>query len=518
MSVPPVATLESAEDILDFLPHLLTNTPCKVSSASLRWKINLDMMLEQNVVVPVDGVGETRQEMLFSTFMELASQTQGIYAKDWHIDQVQCMQNLYETPKIFRDDWLNWYWQCVRTLYSSGRSDDSGSKDKDSPNGKIDDYSFCYVGTPGSHTRTHHDVCLSYSWSVNVSGTKRWYLWPPKKALTLFKNHIHDKKSSSNTSGLIYNDSIGRFLHSLNSEYILSDPRPNLMNYIDINNSDLHNSVVIIEQKEGEAVFVPSGWYHFVENTTSPCTKTDLGLTISINRNWINSFNIYNVTAYVLREWVAVQQELVHLLEASEREYTYQSIISCGSSYLNIVYSEDEVCMNAIEWHKHCDILLRSTCALSASMLLELLSSRLELFCRLCKASSTYNTTSWLSLFCNINFYDNYVVSAEDKELFETYQSQTIEAASISSNNETRNNGEDNIKTISLWMWQCNKLGHTLEMVRDTPGFCRFMDVNKGENSFEIDTLECKTYIALTDMIILSYEIGKCCPVSMSNK
>jgi hypothetical protein len=37
-------------------------------------------------------------------------------------------------------------------------------------------------------------------------------------------------------------------------------------------------------QKDGETLFVPSGWYHQVEN---------IGPSISLNHNWINSNNVF---------------------------------------------------------------------------------------------------------------------------------------------------------------------------------------------------------------------------------
>ena len=40
---------------------------------------------------------------------------------------------------------------------------------------------------------------------------------------------------------------------------------------------------IIYYQRDGETIFVPSGWYHQVEN---------IGLTISINHNWSNACNL----------------------------------------------------------------------------------------------------------------------------------------------------------------------------------------------------------------------------------
>lgn len=43
-----------------------------------------------------------------------------------------------------------------------------------------DDFRFLYAGPPGTATPLHHDVLLSASWSVNVSGCKLWVLTAPE--------------------------------------------------------------------------------------------------------------------------------------------------------------------------------------------------------------------------------------------------------------------------------------------------------------------------------------------------
>ncbi|RMX69323.1 hypothetical protein KXD40_001659 [Peronospora effusa] len=59
-----------------------------------------------------------------------------------------------------------------------------------------------------------------------------------------------------------------------------------------------------VVQETGDAIFVPSGWYHQVRNMED---------TISINHNWFNGYNICEVWGFLKREYAAVEHELEHL-------------------------------------------------------------------------------------------------------------------------------------------------------------------------------------------------------------
>lgn len=48
-------------------------------------------------------------------------------------------------------------------------------RDTDSP----DDFRFTYLGPEGTFTPLHADVYNSYSWSTNLCGRKKWWLFPP---------------------------------------------------------------------------------------------------------------------------------------------------------------------------------------------------------------------------------------------------------------------------------------------------------------------------------------------------
>ena len=56
-----------------------------------------------------------------------------------------------------------------------------------------------------------------------------------------------------------------------------------------------------IIQKQGEIIFIPSGWHHQVWNLED---------TISINHNWINGCNILDVWRGLKKELSSVMEEV----------------------------------------------------------------------------------------------------------------------------------------------------------------------------------------------------------------
>lgn len=124
---------------------------------------------------------------------------QALYAKDWHLPRIveasdpsslpthsphdcyvgedmpgQNSRAFYTTPDIFRDDWMNAYYTAFTP----------------------DDFRFVYCGAEGTFTPLHRDVYCSYSWSTNVCGRKRWWLYPPEDTQYLFMKErrisVHD--------------------------------------------------------------------------------------------------------------------------------------------------------------------------------------------------------------------------------------------------------------------------------------------------------------------------------------
>ncbi|KAI8347679.1 hypothetical protein BD560DRAFT_338441 [Blakeslea trispora] len=180
---------------------------------------------------------QERIPMTFSDFVDLWEQDDGkesvYYLKDLHLVRLFPNDIAYTVPTLFEDDWLNEYYL--------EKSDD--------------DYRFTYLGGHGTFTPFHADVYRSYSWSSNICGVKKWTFFPPGQE-ELFK------------------DKLGNIIYDIREV----DPSqfPGL--------EKAHR--IEIYQRDGETVFVPSGWFHQVEN---------IGATISINHNWSNACNLLSV-------------------------------------------------------------------------------------------------------------------------------------------------------------------------------------------------------------------------------
>lgn len=85
-------------------------------------------------------------------------------------------------------------------------------------------------------------------------------------------------------------------------ELKLKDKLNNLPFRIDEEMLHLHNvTYFLIHQKENEAIFVPSGWYHQVLNVKD---------TISINHNWFNGTNIKKIWLNLSEQMRKVRQEI----------------------------------------------------------------------------------------------------------------------------------------------------------------------------------------------------------------
>ena len=152
------------------------------ASAKINWKHLTDTYGHQHVSVSncreCDSFGNLECETLplHSVVSEWeAGNGQDLYVKDWHLarsieaslesESAPSMPlPFYTTPDIFKDDWMNAYY----TQHTS------------------DDFRFVYVGAAGTYTPLHRDVYCSYSWSTNVCGRKRWWLFPPAQTPLLF--------------------------------------------------------------------------------------------------------------------------------------------------------------------------------------------------------------------------------------------------------------------------------------------------------------------------------------------
>ena len=234
----------AALTVARFRRFLRDNRPVLVTGATSDWSATRDWVHEDGSIdvralsaayghctVPVvdcrggDYGEQPRQEVRLSEYLERWSRGDeaGSYMKDWHFVR-DCLPGAaaYSTPAPFADDWLNWWWTERR--------------------GSEDDYRFVYLGPAGTSTPLHHDVLLSYSWSANVAGCKRWTLFPPSETHKLL-------------------DRTGRRLahdvHLARAEAAGEFPALGGARRVEV------------VQRAGEALFVPAGWHHQVVLTAS---------------------------------------------------------------------------------------------------------------------------------------------------------------------------------------------------------------------------------------------------------
>ncbi|XP_050097046.1 2-oxoglutarate and iron-dependent oxygenase JMJD4 homolog [Anopheles aquasalis] len=210
-----------------------------------------------NLTVPVADCGKQQYNAHEKTEMKLfdfldcwdgqrnAEVRSRYYLKDWHLRSAVPEYEFYKTPPFFASDWLNEY------LLDRG----------------TDDYRFVYMGPAGTWTAFHADVFGSFSWSVNIFGEKLWYLLVPGE------------------------------------EAKLRDGLQNLP--FRVTEDELQNAGVrycTVNQRPGEAIFVPTGWYHQVLNVED---------AISVNHNWFNACNV----AAVWRNLRAALQDVLREID-----------------------------------------------------------------------------------------------------------------------------------------------------------------------------------------------------------
>lgn len=196
------------------------------------------------------------------------------YLKDWnfvkaHEDQTQ----LYVRPPYFAEDWLN---------------------DHEAEQGS--DHRFVYLGPGGTFTPLHKDVLNSFSWSVNITGRKRWWMLPPESEPALM---------STRTGAQLFDlrdPSLGGAADV--SEY------PQLPQMVGAG-----GPLVEFEQGVDEVLFVPSGWWHQVANLED---------TLSVNHNWINAANIRWSWSYLQQQHARIVAEVP---DCADDEETTQQLL-----------------------------------------------------------------------------------------------------------------------------------------------------------------------------------------------
>lgn len=174
-----------------------------------------------------------------------------------------------------------------------------------------DDFRFCYAGCAGSSTPLHrdgtqrqctHTVYTSYSWSTNIAGRKRWRLFAPSDAALLRRTYLA-------TTFLLTAGFPDQRTSEVAPSYAEMERRRaagTLGHYQDGYEGwpgweDVRVRVYTVEQAPGQMLFVPSNWYHEVENLTDcisvRCART---LLTQLNHNWCNAVNLLSM--YVAME------------------------------------------------------------------------------------------------------------------------------------------------------------------------------------------------------------------------
>jgi JmjC domain, hydroxylase len=162
-------------------------------------------------------------------------------------------------------------------------------------------FRFVYLGPKGTATALHADVLRSFSWSTNVCGQKRWRFIPPLYAHLLYDcfgaklaYHLFADASMENGGGSV-----------------------NFMSTIFPGLRIARQHAITVVQGAGDTIFVPSNWFHTVENIAD---------TLSINHNWLNGANLGQCWKYVSSE---VRSSL---LRSSESSVSSENLRSGSSS------------------------------------------------------------------------------------------------------------------------------------------------------------------------------------------
>ncbi|KAL8279098.1 hypothetical protein RQP46_008556 [Phenoliferia psychrophenolica] len=300
----PITRLSHSPSYTTFREFLLSNEPVLLSPAVVEdWPAcqlwfdrdsdlgtSLDFAYLRNQygserVTAVDCKTWESEETSFERVLEQweAGEAASVYVKDWHLPLKiheagrDVAKELYRVPEVCLDDWMNGYY-CKETT---------------------DDFRFVYLGGTSTFTPVHRDVYCSYSISTNIHGRKRWTLFPPacspKLGLLL--------KTAERTDSVL---DVREWDEETWLEFV-----------------EMGAEAVI--QEVGETIFIPSGWYHQVEN---------LGLTFSLNHNWANSHNIsllytsMTLEVTLVRESISDVKELLMRTKGDKWEVEWEECVA----------------------------------------------------------------------------------------------------------------------------------------------------------------------------------------------
>ena len=238
---------------------------------------------------------EGRVEMKLREFLGLGKSTQ--YLKDWHFPSEH--PGWYEVPEAFRSDWIDEWWRG-----EEGRGTEWHA-------GRCDDYRFLYLGRGGSWTPLHHDVFLSNSWSANVAGRKLWIMFPPSAVAGLrawaaragvSRGATASAAAAAAAAATIPHDCRSMFKWKAEDNAVLTAEAEAAIEAAGPQTAAAFRFCVVV-QSAGEAIFVPSGWYHQVHNLGD-----EDDWVLSINHNWMNGLSLLPTCECVggggsYREW-----------------------------------------------------------------------------------------------------------------------------------------------------------------------------------------------------------------------
>ena len=216
----------------------------------------------------MDPVDNANLEPERASMEAAGSHVESVYLKDWHFVHLWRQQHQeqhsacllpYDLPPMLADDALNAFCDdCANRPEHEEEMTDTVNQQLVQtwlPFGRRgSDYRFVYCGPKGSWTPCHFDVFGSYSWSLNLAGTKLW----------LFVDYHQLLVNSGATRSL---DDMLKFI--IESKQIPFDLRCSTLPY------------AAVVQRPGDLVFVPSLWVHQVHNLSD---------AVSVNHNWANAY------------------------------------------------------------------------------------------------------------------------------------------------------------------------------------------------------------------------------------
>lgn len=302
----------SAADGAALADCMLRNVPALLDVDSKDWEITkrfvsdsgallIDKFKEAygDLIIPVDisssSYSSMRSTMAISELLDKILQGECLYGKDWHF----LLGESGHAAAGANRRGLFALPAAVHEDWLNWYADLRGE----------DDFRFLYIGGPHTRTGLHYDVLCSYSWSVNVVGRKLWKFWKPLAI---------DAAESAEPA----------------------EP-----------------AALVVLQEAGQLVFVPSGWCHTVANLgVGPSTHEQI--TLSINHNWVNGFNIYRVWRFLVRELNCVHDEM----SSFRRPHA-----GCT----------DVTLMDELEWNQHCELTMKANSSLSMLGFFELICGRL---------------------------------------------------------------------------------------------------------------------------------------------